>query len=71
MYLYYYKFNLENYQRFFDIVSDENWYFRLYIIKFICCLFIFVIYQFLKNVKIVDIMGFIFLMEVYGFVMVI
>lgn len=68
-YLYHYKFNPENHQRLFDTVSDENWQFRPYITKPICCLLIFAIYQSSKNAKIADITGLTSLMEAYGFAM--
>lgn len=68
-YLYHYKFNPENHQRLFDTVTDENWQFRPYITKPICCLLIFAIYQSSKNAKIADISGLTSLMEAYGFAM--
>ncbi|XP_062594071.1 uncharacterized protein LOC134255559 isoform X1 [Saccostrea cucullata] len=68
-YLYHYKFNPENHQRLFDTVTDENWQFRPFITKPICCLLIFAIYQSSKNAKIIDITGLTSLMEAYGFAM--
>lgn len=68
-YLYHYKFNPENHQRLFDTVNDENWSFRPYITKPICCLLLFAIYQSSKNAKIADITGLTSLMEAYGFAM--